>query len=93
MLFIKLFFNSDKSVVFCGALASAGSSGFYLTGVYGDGKVGDKGILGLAAAVGDYRSVSVLLCKRDSRKGLGDRSYLIKLDKDRICAAVLDTPF
>ncbi len=91
MLFIKLFFNSDKSVVFCSALASAGRTSFYLTCVYGDCKIGNKGILRLAASVGYYRSVTVLLCQRDSRKRLGDCSYLIQLYKDRICAAVFNS--
>ncbi len=73
----KFVFNKQKPVVFCGAFAAAGSTGFNLSRVNGNCEVGNKGVLGLARAVRYNSIVSVLLCNINNFKRFAERTYLV----------------
>ena len=51
----QLFFDAQQLVIFGDAIGARGGAGLDLSGTGADGKVGDKGVFGLAGAVRDDR--------------------------------------
>src|SRR5580698_2812988 len=76
----QLFFNAQKLVVLGDAIGARSRTGLDLSGAGGHSKIGDKGVLGLSAAVRDDRGVAVAASKLDSFEGLTHRSDLVHLD-------------
>ena len=59
-----------------------------LPGVRRHGEVGDRGVLGLAAAMADHRGVGVAAREVDRVERLGERADLVHLDQDRVRRAL-----
>src|SRR5690606_21207733 len=56
----------------------------------GDGEVGDEGVAGLAAAVGDDGAVAAVLGQADGPEGLGEGADLVDLDEDAVGDPAVD---
>ena len=83
----KLLLDAEKLVVLGDALAAAGGAGLDLAGVQRNGQVGNRGVLGLAGAVGRNGGVTGLVRHLDGLQRLGNRADLVQLDEDRVAAA------
>ena len=88
----QFFLDPEKTVVFGGAFASAGSACFDLAGVESDGKVGDGGVLRFAGAVGGNSRVARLMRHADGVQRFGDGADLVKLDENGVAAAEINAP-
>ena len=87
------FFNAQELVIFGGALSAAGGAGFDLSGIDGDGKVGDGAVLGFAGAVGDNRGIASIASHFDRLQGLGESADLIDFDENAVGGLFLDALF
>lgn len=62
----KTLFYAQQLVVFACTLGAANGTGLYLAGVYGNGKVGNEGVLCLSATVGNDAGIAMPLSQRNS---------------------------
>jgi hypothetical protein len=83
-------FDTKQLVVFRDSVASTPGARLYLTGIHGDGEIGNRRVFGLAGSMGDDRRESIVVGQSDGFQRLGECSYLIQFDQDRIGASRLD---
>ena len=62
----KLLLNAYELVILAGTLGTAYRACLYLSGIYGNGKVGNEGVLGLSATVGNDAGIAMPLGQRNS---------------------------
>ena len=62
----KMLFYTQQLVIFAGTLGTANGTCLYLACVYGNGKVGNEGVLGLSATVGNDAGIAMPLSQRNS---------------------------
>src|SRR5829696_797723 len=81
-------FYAEELVVLRHALAAGRRAGLDLARVHGHGEVGDRRVLGLAAAVADHRGVTGLVRELHRLEGLRERADLVDLYEDRVSYAI-----
>ena len=82
----KLFLDAEKLIVLADTVGTAGCAGLYLTCVDADGDVCDRGILGLAGAVGHDCGPARTVSHLNGVEGLGQSADLIELlIKNMVC--------
>src|SRR5215210_5562708 len=79
---------TEELVVLRHALATRRRAGFDLAGVHGHGEVGDRRVLGLAAAVADHGGVTGLVRELHGLEGLRERADLVDLYEDGVSDAL-----
>src|SRR5919107_85993 len=84
-------FYAEELVVLRHALAAGRRAGLDLARVHGHGEVGDRRVLGLAAAVADHRGVTGLVGEFHRLEGLRERADLVDLYEDGVSDAFADT--
>ena len=84
------FFDAQELVVFGDAVGAGGGAGFDLAGAHGDYEIGEEGVFGFAAAMGDDGGVVGLASHFDGFDGFGDGADLIELDQDGVADAFGD---
>jgi len=87
---LHLVLDPHELIVFADAVGARHGAGLDLAGLASHDEVGDKGVLGLARAVGDDGGVIGLLGHVDGLDGLGDGADLVDLDQDRVAGAHAD---
>src|SRR5215216_1563779 len=83
-------FYAEELVVLRHALAAGRRAGLDLARVHGHGEVGDRRVLGLAAAVADHRGVAGLVREFHRLEGLRERADLVDLYEDGVSDALAD---
>ena len=86
----EFFLDTEQTVVFGNAFASAGSAGLYLTRVKRDCEVGYGGVFGFARAVRNNCGVAGFVCHLYSVDGFGNGTDLVEFYKDGVGGAELD---
>ena len=86
----QLFLNPQKLVVLGNAIRAAHRSGLDLAHARGHRQVGDKRILGLAAAVRDHSRITVPAAQLDRLQRLRQRADLVHFDQDGVGHALFD---
>ena len=81
----KLGLDLKKSVVLCDSLAAARSAGLDKSAAEGDCDIGNGGVGGLTASVGDDIVITGLSCKSAKLNGLRKSTDLIGLYENCIC--------
>src|SRR5215208_3877892 len=81
-------FYAEELVVLRHALAAGRRAGLDLARVHGHGEVGDRRVLGLAAAVADHRRVTCLVRELHRLEGLRERADLVDLYEDGVPDAI-----
>src|SRR5271168_1579982 len=84
------FFDAEELVVFGDAVGAGGGAGFDLAGAHGDYEIGEEGVFGFAAAVGDDGGVIGFAGHFDGFDGFADGADLIELDEDGVADAFGD---
>src|SRR6187551_419083 len=87
----ELLLDPAEPVVLRDPVATARSAGLDLARAGRDHEVGDRGVLGLARAVGDDGCIAVLTRQRDRVERLRQRADLVDLDENRVRGALLDS--
>src|SRR5436190_14964904 len=88
----EVLFDPQQLVVFGNTVRAAKAAGLDLPCIGRNSQVSNEIVLGLAGAMRDDRSHVVRAGKLDSIKRFGQRSYLVHLDKDRVCRPFFDAP-
>src|SRR5215212_4422570 len=83
-------FYAEELVVLRHALAAGRRAGLNLARVHGHGEVGDRRVLGLAAAVADHRGVTGLVRELHRLESLRERADLVDLYEDRVSDSFAD---
>ena len=86
----EFFLDAKELVVLGDAVGARGGTRLDLTGGGRDGEVGDEGVFGLAAAVGDDRVEAGFAAKLYRVDCFGHGADLIQFDQDRIGDAFVD---
>src|SRR3954469_2395588 len=80
----ELFLDPEELVVLGDAIRARERPGLDLARIRGDGDVRNRGVLGLARAMGDDDAVAVAPRELDRLERLGQRADLIHLHEDRV---------
>src|SRR5215208_4662879 len=83
-------FYAEELVVLRHALAAGRRAGLDLARVHGHGEVGDRRVLGLAAAVADHRGVTGLVRELHRLESLRERADLVDLYEDGVSDTLAD---
>ena len=86
-------FDTQQLVVLADAVGAAQGAGFDLSGVGGYGEIGDGGVFGFAATMGDYGGVTGAFGHLDSVEGFGEGADLVDLNQDRVGDFLIDAFF
>ena len=78
----QLLLNTEQLIVFCEAITPTGRSGFDLSTVGGDGKVGNRGIFCLSGPVADDCGKMGFVGHFNGVQGFGEGADLIQFDQD-----------
>src|SRR5262245_5186328 len=78
----ELFLDAQELVVLRDAIRARGRAGLDLTGVHGDGEIGDRRVLRLAGPVRDDGRVPCRARDVDRVERLRERADLVDLDED-----------
>ena len=86
----KIFFDAEKLIVLRDPLGAVGGASLDLASVKGNHEVGDRGILGLAAAVADDGGIAGVLGHLDRIDGFGEGANLVQFDENGVGGAEID---
>src|ERR1051325_1828945 len=87
----QVFFDAEELIGHCRAIGTRKRSGFDLSGVGGDGEIGDEWIFSLAGTMRDDRRAPVSLRELDAVQSFRERADLVDFDQNRISHTQIDS--
>src|SRR5271156_2571492 len=84
------FLDAEELVVFGDAVGAGGGAGFNLAGAHSDDEIGEEGVFGFAAAMGDDGGVIGFAGHFYGFDGFTHGADLIELDEDGVADALGD---
>ena len=87
----QFFFDPEKLVVFCHPVTSAGSAGFDLSRVHGNGDVCNGGIFRFTGAMGYDGGIACPVCHGNGIQSLREGTNLVDLDQNGIGNTFFDS--